>query len=612
MHREAAMSGNSTMKVAAVLLTLAAAIQAPFASRAQAQAPAAPLELPRSIDRLAPGPLPRLESLVPGALSPKEIYHKLLPSTCWVVHEQRVGSGSVYSFGTGWVVDALRRLIVTNHHVVDDVDVVGVVFPILKNGRAVNDERVYQNVADRINGTVIDRSRERDLALIQLARLPASAPALALAAEVPDPGERVFTVAAMAKGDENFWDFTSGSVRQVSRRHLATGGLASVVETDMPFNNGNSGGPVVNDRGELVAVVEGYLTDARLVSLSVAVDEVRGYLAECDRLVAPTIARDFLVRGDRRLGAGRHDLAIRDYAEALRLDPSSSNAKVGRGRAFVAKKDYQTALADFNDVLIQDPESVMAFAGRGVCYVGLARYIEAIAELSQAIRRAPDKALWYRDRATAYLRTRQYGPSLADLERAVQLEPGNFAYHGRRGELYRIFKRYKEAEADLLFSVNAEPQNPEWFLQLGVLYLDSKNFDAAVNLNTTALRVNDKEPRYYNIRGVAYRELSRLNEAIADFGKAIELKPDYALAYRNAGVAFYKARAFDKAVTVLSKAIELNPRDARAYSWRAACRAALGDLAGASADRMAAAQLTAPHQQVVSIQYAPSTVASSP
>jgi hypothetical protein len=121
----------------------------------------------------------------------------------------------------------------------------------------------------------------------------------------------------MAEGDEKLWDFTGGSVRQVSRRHLANGGIASVVETDMPFNKGNSGGPVVNDRGVLVAVVEGYRTDARLVSLTVAVDEVRGYLSRCDRLVEPTTARDFLDRGDRRLGAGRHDLAIRDYAEAL-------------------------------------------------------------------------------------------------------------------------------------------------------------------------------------------------------------------------------------------------------------------------------------------------------
>src|SRR5262249_14052652 len=227
-------------------------------------------------------------------------------------------------------------------------------------GRVVNDERFYFNGVDLITGIVIDRSPKHDLALIQLATIPAAAPAVTLAAESPDPGERVYTIAAKAHGDENFWDFTSGNVRLVSRQHLANGQISGVVETDMPFNKGNSGGPVVNDRGELVAVAEGAREDARLVSLSCAVDEVRGYLSQCDRLVEPKTAGDFLDRGDRRLGTGRHELAIHDYAEALRLDPSSSRAKVGRGQAFLAKKDYRTALEDFNDALRQDPESVPA------------------------------------------------------------------------------------------------------------------------------------------------------------------------------------------------------------------------------------------------------------
>jgi tetratricopeptide (TPR) repeat protein len=603
------MRRNSTIKAAAVLLTLAGVTQAPFATRGQTPAP----ERPKSVGGSAPKPLPQPKRVAPRALTPSKIYHKLLPSTCWVYREKRVGNDVYYGWGTGWVIDAPRRLIVTNHHVIDGFDVVDVVFPILKDGRAIDDADFYLKKVTRITGTVIDRNAQCDLALIQLATLPATAPAVTLAAGSPDAGERVFTIAAFTKGDENFWDFTSGSVRLVSRRHLSTGGFASVVETDMPWNSGNSGGPVVNERGELVSVVEGHITeeDVRLISLSIAVDEVRRFFSACDRLVEPKTARDFLDRGDRRLETGRYDMAIRDYAETLRLDPSSSKAKVGRGQAFLAKKDYQTAMEDFNDVLRQDPESVTAYASRGLCYLGLARYAEAIAELSQAIRREPDKAMWYAKRASAYLHTSQYEPCLADLERAVQLNPDNVAYHGHRGELYRILKRYKEAEADLLISVNAEPKNVEWSLQLGEVYLKSKNYEAAVNLYTVALRANDKEPRYYNNRGVSYRELNRPDEAIADFAKAIELKPDYALAYLNVGGVLHRTRAYNKAVTVLSKAIELNPRDPRPYSLRAACRAALGDRAGAESDRKTAAALKGQRQPALATQHAPSTTEGS-
>src|SRR5262249_61568870 len=98
------------------------------------------------------------------------------------------------------------------------------------------------NGVDLLTGTVIDRSPQRDLALIQLATIPAAAPAVTLATECPDPGERVFTIGAWPQGDENFWDLTSGSVRQVSRQTLTNGGFAGGVETDMPYNHRNSGG----------------------------------------------------------------------------------------------------------------------------------------------------------------------------------------------------------------------------------------------------------------------------------------------------------------------------------------------------------------------------------
>ena len=99
--------------------------------------------------------------------------------------------------------------------------------------------------------------------------------------------------------------------------------------------------------------------------------------------------------------------------------------------------------------------------------------------------------------------------------------------------------------------------------------------------------------------------MNRLDEAIADFAKAIELKPDYALAFRNAGQVFYKARAYDKAVKLL-QSHRVEPPRCQAYSWRAACRTALGDQAGAEADRRTAAGLKGQQQQVVATQYAPS------
>jgi S1-C subfamily serine protease len=53
-----------------------------------------------------------------------------------------------------------------------------------------------------------------------------------------------------------------------------------IVETDSPINPGDSGGPVVNDRGEVIAVVSGWDTRVRNVTWTIDVSEVRGLVQE--------------------------------------------------------------------------------------------------------------------------------------------------------------------------------------------------------------------------------------------------------------------------------------------------------------------------------------------
>src|SRR5262245_22654786 len=66
----------------------------------------------------------------------KNIYQKTLHSTAYV--ENKAGSG------TAWVVDKNLRLLVTNHHVVEDQLNVFVLFPIFKDGKLVVEQSAYK------------------------------------------------------------------------------------------------------------------------------------------------------------------------------------------------------------------------------------------------------------------------------------------------------------------------------------------------------------------------------------------------------------------------------------------------------------------------------------
>src|SRR5262245_52083654 len=116
----------------------------------------------------------------------KGLYQRALRSTALI----EAGSNK----GTGWVVDAKRRWLITNSHVVGNQDSVFATFPMYENGRLVAERSAYRNSSQRVRGNVVDVDLHRDLALIEVESLPANITALPFAKEPPSPGDMVHSV----------------------------------------------------------------------------------------------------------------------------------------------------------------------------------------------------------------------------------------------------------------------------------------------------------------------------------------------------------------------------------------------------------------------------------
>lgn len=213
------------------------------------------------------------------------VYRDTLKATVWIQSDR----GTTRASGTGSLIDRPRHLILTNYHVVGDVDRVNVFFPYYEPGRStpVAEKDFYQKRARElaVRGRVVARDKQADLAFIQIDKVPAGAHALTLAPRSPSPGEPVHSVGNPGQSGA-LWVYTPGKVRQVYhkrwRARLDSGLVtfeARVIETDSPTNPGDSGGPLVNDRGELVGVTQGGSVDAQSLSLFVDVSEVKRFLA---------------------------------------------------------------------------------------------------------------------------------------------------------------------------------------------------------------------------------------------------------------------------------------------------------------------------------------------
>ena len=210
----------------------------------------------------------------PAVTQGTDIYRNTLNSTAWII---QLGGKST---GTGSLIDKERRLVVTNHHVVGKNKRATVLFPEFKDGEAISDRKHYilkvRTILDKGNGTVLVNDPSKDIAIIQLDEAPADVPELSLVEKSAKPGTRLHTVGNPGAGSA-LWSYSVGAVRQVAKVKLrkASGVFDGwTLETQNPINSGDSGGPVVNDEGRLVAINMATHNKARLVTLCVDIREV--------------------------------------------------------------------------------------------------------------------------------------------------------------------------------------------------------------------------------------------------------------------------------------------------------------------------------------------------
>jgi tetratricopeptide (TPR) repeat protein len=382
------------------------------------------------------------------------VYARTLRGTTLVITP--TGSGS------GWVIDLEQRLLITNDHVAGAHEKVEVIFPAYdKGGRPVAEKDLYRKHARRYVADVIDSDGPRDLAVIRLReRPPEGVTAVKVAEREPRPGDRVHSIGNPGASDA-LWVYSAGTVRQVYRKEwrYTTGPARAgrIVETQSAINAGDSGGPVVNDAGELVAVVAGKLPQASLVSWFIAAAEVKEYFEGMRPLVEPKTAAAFRTRGLRALERGLAARAVEELTQANRLDPKSADILAGRALAHRARKDYELALDDCNEALKLAPRHAGALNVRGCVNTDRGQFDEALKDFRRAIRLDPRNAHFHANRAFAHAGKGDFGQAVRSYDEALRLAPGVAEWHYRRGLALEQSGEPARAEGDYALAVRLDP-----------------------------------------------------------------------------------------------------------------------------------------------------------
>jgi len=166
--------------------------------------------------------------------------------------------------GSGWIVDS-DGIIVTNQHVIEGADEVGVV---LADGRFLEAVNVYADPVTDIAVIVVDASS-----------LPAASIGFSEELRVGQPVAAVGNALGLGISMKGGW---------VSRLNISTvidgRALYGLIETDAAMNPGNSGGPLINLAGEVVGITNAKLVDITIESVGYAIS-IDSALPVIERLV---------------------------------------------------------------------------------------------------------------------------------------------------------------------------------------------------------------------------------------------------------------------------------------------------------------------------------------
>ena len=97
----------------------------------------------------------------------------------------------------------------------------------------------------------------------------------------------------------------------------------------------------------------------------------------------------FFNRGRAWSDQGQHDKAIRDFDEAIRIDPRYPEAFNNRGIALGGKGQRDRAIQDFDEAIRIDPNYAIALHNRALALRALGRMVEADADVARARQAGP-------------------------------------------------------------------------------------------------------------------------------------------------------------------------------------------------------------------------------
>jgi tetratricopeptide (TPR) repeat protein len=388
---------------------------------------------------------------------------------------------------------------------------------------------------------------------------------------------------------QSLFNFTEGRVTASSSKPLQDG--YGLVYTN-PTLPGMSGGSVLNDQGELIAIhgrgdVEkgtesstinpnvrvktgfnlGILAnvflplvnqsglkleansspttnvattnDDSLVSAAIKIQsgDYSGALAELNRSIAanPRRASAYYMRANVNQSIGNRSAIIPDLNRAIELDTKNPQAYYLRGSMLQANDDLGGALADFDKVIQLDPKNTYAHLMRAIIFQRQGDLPGALAAYTKLISADPTYSLAYENRAGIKAQLNDFPGAVADFTQAIAINPKNIQAYENRANFRKALGDVAGAIADYTKIVEMSPNNIRGYSYRAELYKQRKDYSKALADYDRVLKINPNEYQAYASQLEMYREQKDNQGIIKALTGLTRIYPNQAYYWKDLG-----------------------------------------------------------------------------
>jgi tetratricopeptide (TPR) repeat protein len=307
-------------------------------------------------------------------------------------------------------------------------------------------------------------------------------------------------------------------------------------------------------------------------------------------------AESYHVKAKAHFEKGQYKEAIAALTLAIKLNPKDVKAWRNRAITYEKTEKFDLAVKDYLEVLKYDP-SGETLGAIGFDYLVLEKYEEARKYLQQAITLLPTNINFRYNLALSHQYEQNYALAIEAYDEALKVDPYHTTSLISKTRCLLRLKQFDVASVLVDSFFVAKRFDVEMLLFRGDIKLHNGAVEAALNDFTRAIAINPEDLILLIRAADCLAELTQFDEEAAVRKRIVtlmekqgETKEYRAINYGLLGFALYNAFLWEEALENLSKSIALEP-SATFYFYRTAVKAKLKDNVGACEDLKKAQEL---------------------